>query len=354
MDNSITKLNVDIKNNSYDIFIGNDIIKNIYNDLSKYNKILVVTDEKVPTEYANELTKQIKDKTKIITIPCGEKNKNIENVEKICSLLKENNFTRKDLVIGLGGGLVGDVSAFSASIYMRGIDFINIPTTLLSMVDSSIGGKTGVNFEGIKNLIGTFYQPKAVYVDIDTLKTLDKRLFNEGLIESIKMAITLNNDFYNYLEDVILTNDNIVNNKLTEKENEIIKNIIIESLKIKKYVVEKDEKENDLRKVLNFGHTIGHGIEESSNNKLYHGECVAYGMLYMTNEDIKKRLLKIYDRLCIDMNVDFDKNLALEIITHDKKSESNYINVVLTNKIGTYSFEKWTIDDIKNIMKVNN
>ena len=346
MDNKI--LNINIKNNSYDIVIGRDIIKNIYNDFTNYNKIMVVSDINVPKKYIDDFCENIKNKTNIVIIGDREQNKNITNVEKICEELKQNNFTRKDLVVAIGGGMVGDIAAFSASIYMRGIDFINIPTTLLSMVDSSIGGKTGINFSNIKNLIGTFYQPKKVYIDIDTLKTLNKKLFNEGLIESIKMAICFNKDFYKYIEENILYKNTITNENVSDNNFDVIENIIIESLKIKKSVVEQDEKENGVRKALNFGHTIGHGIEENCDNKFYHGECVAIGMLYMCDENIKQKLLNIYNKLNIDINIKINIENVLDTIKHDKKSENDYIYVVIVREIGSFIFEKWDLSKIKN------
>jgi 3-dehydroquinate synthase len=179
-------------------------------------------------------------------IPQGEKNKNFETYKFLLEVLSENEFTRNDCIVAVGGGVVGDISGFTASTYMRGIDFYNIPTTLLSQVDSSIGGKTAIDFYGYKNTVGAFYQPKAVVIDPDVLKTLPKRQLNNGLCESIKMAATSDKELFN-----LIKNGGAYDN---------IETVIEKSLKIKKAVVENDEKEVGLRRVLNFGHTVGHAV----------------------------------------------------------------------------------------------
>ena len=326
------KLKMNLGKNSYDIEISRNIIKDIYKDFTNRNHILVVTDSGVPTKYLDSLIQNINDKCFIYTIEQGEQSKNIDNLKNILQFMLSNNFKRNDCVMALGGGVVGDLAAFSASIYMRGIEFYNIPTTLLSMVDSSIGGKTGIDFGGVKNSVGTFYQPKKVYIDLDVLSTLDKRLINCGLAESIKMALCLNKEYYYYLKD-----------NITDLDYE---KVVVESCKMKKDVVEKDETESNLRKVLNFGHTIGHGIEEVSNGKLLHGECVALGMLCMSDDSIKNELIEIYEKIGLPTKVTINKEKVLSLIKHDKKSIGDEIDCVVVNKAGTFEFEKMTIEEI--------
>ena len=237
----------------------------------------------------------------------------------------------------IGGGMIADMSAFAASTYMRGIDFYNIPTTLLSQVDSSIGGKTAIDFMNVKNIIGTFTQPRGVLIDIDTLKTLPKREFNSGLVEAIKIATTFDKDFFNYIK----TCDDI-------KEN--IEKIITRSLELKKMVVENDEKEKGLRKVLNFGHTIGHAIEEEENYKLLHGECVGIGMLYFSDGNVKKEIEDILKKYNLPLTCNFNKEKVIELIKHDKKSSGDTISTIHVNKIGTYEIIDMGINEITSRM----
>lgn len=330
-------IKLSLKKNSYDIEISKCILKDIHKDFECRNHILVVTDSGVPTKYLDTLIENINDKCFVYTIEQGEQSKNIDNLKNILQFMLSNDFKRNDCVIALGGGVVGDLAAFSASIYMRGIDFYNIPTTLLSMVDSSVGGKTGIDFGGVKNSVGSFYQPRKVYIDLDVLSTLDKRLINCGLIEALKMAICLNKDFYYYIKNNI--------------DNLDFEKIIIESCNMKKSVVEQDEKEQDLRMVLNFGHTIGHGIEEATNGKLLHGECVALGMICMSDDNIKKELIEIYEKLGLPTKVKFNKDRVLSLIKHDKKSIGDEIDCVVVDEVGSFKFKKMSLSDIEYRMK---
>ena len=210
-------------------------------------KVLVVTDDGVPAIYAKTILSQCREGV-LVTLPAGESTKNFDSFRMLLSKMLEASFTRKDCVVAVGGGVVGDLSGFAAACYMRGIDFYNIPTTLLSQVDSSIGGKTAIDLDGVKNIVGAFYQPKKVLIDPDTLKTLDKRQFSAGMAEVIKMALTSNANLCALIRD-------------SKDPEEDLEEIIVSALQIKKDVVEQDPKENGLRKILNFGHTIGHAIE---------------------------------------------------------------------------------------------
>lgn len=311
------------------------------NALSEYcntdKKALIVTDSGVPFEYAQIVSKQFKNNI-VKVIPQGEKSKSFESYRELLEILNENAFTRADCIVAVGGGVVGDLSGFTAATYMRGIDFYNIPTTLLSQVDSSIGGKTAIDFGGFKNTVGAFYQPKAVIIDSDVLKTLSERQFNNGLAESIKMAATRDKDLFELIEN--------------NNAKEIIDEVIVRSLKIKKAVVEEDEKELGLRKVLNFGHTAGHAIETAAGLSDYlHGECVAIGMLPFSSASVRERLIKALTKYNLPVKFDFSTDEILSALRHDKKAKSDGVNVVFVNEIGTFDFKFLKFNDLETLVK---
>ena len=332
----IKQININIPNNSYIITIGNDLLCNVNQYFNLNRKVLIVTDDNIPLEYIIKVKHCIKE-CFTITLNHGEKNKNFQNYQEIIKSLIENNFSRSDAIIAIGGGVIGDMSAFAASTYMRGIDFYNIPTTLLSQVDSSIGGKTAIDFMNVKNIVGTFYQPKAVLIDTITLKSLPKRELNNGLVESIKMAATFDEVFFKYLK----TYPDILENA---------EYIIYSSLLIKKNVVEQDVKENNLRKVLNFGHTIGHAFEESLNLKYLHGECVGVGMLYFSSENVKNEIKQLLSKYNLPTKFNYDKNKVIELIKHDKKSNSNTISTIFVNNIGTFEIRELSLNEIGQLL----
>ncbi len=330
-------INVKTQSGSYDITLKRNALNEVNNILKIKGKALIVTDSGVPVEYVKNVASQIKNSV-IYTFPQGEKSKNFETYSSLLKTLAENNFDRSDCVIAVGGGVVGDMAGFTASTYMRGIKFYNIPTTLLSQVDSSIGGKTAIDFLGYKNLVGAFYQPSAVIIDPNVLKTLTKRQFNNGLCESIKMAATSDSELFNLLEE--------------NNAEDIIDTVIEKSLLIKKQVVEEDEKETGLRKVLNFGHTIGHAIETVTGlEELYHGECVALGMMFMTTGEPKKRIEKLLAKNNLPTEAEFDVNLVYEALHHDKKSAGSGVNVVTLKNIGDFKFEFLEYNEIYKILK---
>lgn len=332
------KLIVNLKTSSYPIYIGRNILLQTSKilKLSDERKYLIVTDDKIPDKHIVNLTTNLNNSI-IIKLNSGEKNKNFENYQKILKTLVSNAFTRKDCIIALGGGMIGDITGFVASTYMRGMNFYNAPTTLLSQVDSSIGGKTAINFMSIKNVIGSFYQPKAVLIDVDTLKTLPKRELHSGIVESIKMAATFDKDFFSYLFNC----DDILNNA---------EYIIHKSLLIKKDVVEKDEKESSLRKVLNFGHTIGHAIEESMNYELLHGECVGLGMLYFSSEKVRLMIQNILSKYDLPTHIHFDKDKIYNLIKHDKKSNGDTISTIHVLELGTYKIVDQPLQKIYDLL----
>ncbi len=316
----------------YEIVIENNCLKKAGEYLNLNRKVLIVTDTGVPQDYAKTVASFCKEPI-IKTVPQGEGSKSLKVFEELQVSLMENNFSRCDCVVAVGGGVVGDLSGFAAACYMRGIDFYNIPTTVLSQVDSSIGGKTAINLGKIKNIVGAFYPPKKVLIDVNLLKTLPARQVSNGLAEAVKMALTSDRELFEIFE-----NENIENN---------IEKIIEKSLRIKKSVVEEDEKEKGLRKILNFGHTIGHGIESFENlSTLYHGECVALGMLPMCSNEVRSRLVSVLKKLNLPTECSIDSKKVLEAITHDKKTKGSLVTIVTVEKIGEFNLADIPISDL--------
>lgn len=322
----MTTLTLNLGENSYDIHIGGGLMSVAGEFFSLGRKVLVVTDSGVPAGYAKAVAEQCRE-AHTVTVKQGEGSKTVPVFENLCREMMKHGFTRKDCVVAVGGGVVGDLAGFAAASYMRGIDFYNIPTTVLSSVDSSIGGKTGVNLDGIKNIIGAFCQPKGVIVDPALTKTLPARQVSNGLAEAVKMALTFDPDLFALFENGDPAKD--------------LEKIIVRSLRLKADVVGKDEKEAGLRRVLNFGHTIGHGIE-SLGLGYYHGECVALGMLPMCSPEVRARLIPVLEKLNLPVSAQFDRKRALEAILHDKKSGGGCISAVFVDKIGSFRIENIT------------
>ena len=242
-------------------------------------------------------------------------------------------------MVAVGGGIVGDLGGFVASAYMRGVDFYNIPTTVLSQVDSSVGGKTAVNFRHIKNIVGAFYQPRCVLIDTELLRTLSKRQISNGLCEAVKMALTSDAELFRYFEENEITLDNI---------DEVIRRAV----GIKAAVVSEDEREGGIRKILNFGHTLGHAIEaREGEENLYHGECVAIGMLPMCAEDIRPRVLAVLKKLSLPTEAPSAIDTYLSFAGSDKKREGDTLAVIKVENIGSYRIEKMPIADWERLIK---
>lgn len=321
-------------NSKYDIIIEHGEILKAAEYFNLNRKVLIVTDSGVPSEYAETVAKQCFEPV-VLTVPCGEESKSLETFELLEKTMLENGFSRKDCAIAVGGGVIGDLTGFAASAYMRGIDFYNIPTTLLSQVDSSIGGKVGINFMNVKNIVGAFYQPKGVIIDPDTLKTLSGRQVSNGLAEAVKVGVTSDASLFEIFE-----NDDFMNH---------LDEIILKALKVKKYVVEQDEKESGLRKILNFGHTVGHGIEVNSD--LYHGECVALGMIAMSGGEALKRLVPVLERVGLKTEYKADKEKVLAAMLHDKKLSNGKVTIVTADKIGEGKMCDIDAQNLKNYLK---
>ncbi len=328
---------VKTQNGLYNIYLEHGGLNKAHEYLNLNRKVLIVTDTGVPKEYSQTVANCCKEAV-VITIDMGEKSKNINSFTHLLEAMVKSGFTRTDCVVAVGGGVVGDLAGFVASTFMRGVDFYNIPTTLLSQVDSSIGGKTAIDFLGYKNIVGAFYPPKAVLIDPDTLKTLPHRQISNGLAEALKMGLTHDPVLFDIFE-----NDNIEEN---------IDTIIERSLKIKKYVVEQDEKEAGLRKTLNFGHTLAHAIESANNlSEYYHGECVAIGMIPMCSAPLRKRLLPILKKLGLPFETHYTIKDLLEACHHDKKASGDEITIVFVNEIGTCELKTITFKEYENLVR---
>ena len=331
------KLTINCKTYSYDVIIQRNILNNVSEYLSLQRKVLILTDDGVPSEYVLKVSSQCLNPI-IVTVKQGEQSKNIDNYQLVMKTLIEHGFTRTDCLVSIGGGVVGDLGGFISSTYMRGIDFYNIPTTLLSQVDSSIGGKTAIDYNGIKNIIGSFYTPKCVLIDPNTLKTLDKRQLHAGLVEAIKMACTCSSSLF----EIISKSKNLEND---------IDEIIFQSLQIKQKIVEEDLEEKGLRRVLNFGHTLGHIIESASNYNLLHGECVGIGMLSFSSDKARKQIKKLLKKYNLPTSYDLTLKDIENYLIHDKKKTGDYIWIVSVENIGSYELKKIKIDELYNKLK---
>ena len=332
-------LGVELGERSYPITVGTGLIgkANEYFDLER--KVFIITDSGVPTQYA-ESVKNVCKSVAVYTVKEGEGSKSLTTLEAVLSAMSDAELGRGDCVVAVGGGVVGDLAGFAAAVYMRGIDFYNVPTTLLSQVDSSIGGKTAVNLGGIKNIVGAFKQPKAVLIDTDTLATLPERHFKSGLAEVIKMATTSDAELFGKLEAM---------DKDAMRKG--IEEIIVGALKIKAQVVEADESENGLRKVLNFGHTLGHGIEADAGlEALYHGECVAIGMMPVTLGNAHERLEAVLKKAGLPTEYDGDIEAALGYVIHDKKCSGGSVSVIVSEEIGSFEIRSMKVEDFKNMV----
>ncbi len=313
-------------------------------------KIAIITDTNVKKLYADtvkEIIQNLASLVPVYAIPAGEENKNLSEINKIYEVLIENKFDRHDLIVALGGGVVGDMAGFAAATYLRGISFVQIPTTLLSQTDSSVGGKTGVDYNGYKNMIGSFHMPSLVYINISVLNSLDGRQFASGFAEVMKYGLIKDSDFYMWLIDSMY--------EIEEKDPETLIYMIKKSCDIKRIIVEKDPTEKGDRALLNFGHTIGHAIENHKNFSLFHGECVALGSIAAAYISWKREMLTMEEYYEIrDMFVpfglpisvtDIDKDEIVKLIHSDKKSDGKDIKFVLLKRVGKATLDRTVTDD---------
>lgn len=297
-------------------------------------KVLILTDDGVPSAYAAQVASACREPY-LVTLPAGEANKCPGRWLELLRRMTEGKFRRSDCVVCVGGGVIGDLGGFAAASYMRGIDLYMVPTTLLSQIDSSVGGKVAVDFEGYKNLIGAFWRPRGVLIDPEVLKTLDARQFGCGMAEAIKMFALSDREMFERLE--------------REGRSVPVETVIERAVRIKISVVERDEKEGGLRRCLNFGHTVGHGIEALSSKDrvpLLHGECVGLGMLCLTDGEVRDRIRRLLLEFGLPTEFRAGRTLLREAVAHDKKAGAQEITVVRVPEIGRFTFEKMTPEEI--------
>lgn len=339
-------LKVNIPGREYEIAIGSGLLKKsgeTIRKISSAKKAAVVTDSNVGPLYAETLVKSLHDNgfmTTIITIPAGEKSKSAEMLMKLYDEMLDFGLTRTDLVIALGGGVVGDLTGYAAASLLRGIPYIQIPTTLLAQVDSSVGGKVAIDLPQGKNLVGAFNQPKAVIIDTECLKTLNPRVLSDGMAEVIKYGAIKDKNLFELLESIKTTKELFAN----------IDKIIYNCCDIKRQVVEDDEFDTGGRMILNFGHTFGHAIEKQYNYETYtHGEAVGVGMIMaceygekigLTKPGTAERMLKIIQNYHLPHEVEISKSELAEAVAVDKKGDGSMINLILLNQIGDVVIKK--------------
>ena len=337
----------------YDI-VFTDSFDLLCDELSAFDienrKVAVIADSNTSRLFGNALCDILDGRCRQVllhTFPAGESNKTLDTVKEIYKALIEAQFDRKDLLIALGGGVVGDITGYAAATYLRGIDFIQIPTTMIAQSDSSIGGKTGVDFDGYKNMVGAFYMPKLVYMNISVLKELDDRQFYAGFAEVMKHGLIKDALFYEWLLEHMY--------EIHDRDIAVLEEMIMRSCAVKKLVVEKDPKEQGDRALLNFGHTIGHAIEKAMNFEMMHGECIALGMVAAAYISWKHNWLSMDEYYEVrDMFVPFNLPISIDSIDpeeilrltkSDKKMESGQIKFVLLKKVGKALIDKTVTDE---------
>lgn len=335
---------VDLGKDSYSIIIDRGILSQVGTLISKVispRKAIIITDKIVEPLYGNVVLNSLSEckfDVKLVSLEPGEEQKSMAMAEVLYESLFDHEMDRKSLIVALGGGVLGDLAGFVASTFMRGIPFIQIPTTLLAQVDSSIGGKVAVNHPRGKNMIGCFYQPKAVFIDTDTIRTLPEAEITAGMVEVIKYGMIKDAAFFEYIEKHLL--------EILELEPAVLEEIIYNSCKVKTHVVELDEKEEGLRAILNYGHTIGHALEALTSYKKYrHGDAVAMGMIYaskiamemnLADESVLKRQESLFVKLGLSLkDTELNPDDIVSILYQDKKTIGGKLRFVLPTEIGT-------------------
>ncbi len=336
----------------YNVHIGSGFLNTIgekIKELKAVCRVVLVSDDTVYSLYGEQVKKSLTDSGYVVcefVFPHGEDSKSMDNYCKIQEFCAENSITRTDLFVALGGGVTGDLTGFVAATYLRGVDFVQMPTTVLSMVDSSVGGKTAINLNAGKNLCGAFYQPIAVFADCETLKTLPNETFNEGCAEVIKYGMILDRDFLEFLQ----------NNDIRENIEYVIKRCV----EIKRDVVAHDEFENGERKLLNFGHTIGHAIEKCSSLTVSHGNAVAIGMVIATKgayevglsqKDFSDILLPVLIKNQLPVACEFSAEELYRASLSDKKRSLDTMSLIVPEKEGLCKIVKVPVDDLQNFIE---
>ena len=342
---SRTVIRMDLAGRGYDIVLERGVLSRAGEILNLQRKVFIVTDSGVPADYAETLASLCREAV-VECIPQGEDSKSFDSFHHLMRRMLAFGMGRGDCAVAVGGGVVGDLAGFAAACYMRGIDFYNIPTTVLSQVDSSIGGKTAIDLDGVKNIVGAFYQPGCVLIDAEVLSTLPRRQISNGLAEAVKMAVCFDPGVFSLFEETDF--DRELDALRARKPAPVLERVIADSLSIKKKVVEQDEKEHGLRRALNFGHTLGHGIESLHvGNGLLHGECVALGMLPMCSDPVRERLLPVLRKLNLPVTCGSDPDRVMRAVVHDKKKAGSKIRCILSEEIGSFTECELTPGDLK-------
>jgi 3-dehydroquinate synthase len=328
-------INIKSSIQSYPLIIENNSLKRLSSLFSLTAKrALIVTDDNIPQCYIDDVSSNFEDPS-VLVLPHGEETKSIDSFLKIQDKLLELEYSRHDYLIALGGGVIGDLVGYAASSYKRGIPFINIPTSSLSMIDSSIGGKTAINYKHYKNVIGAFYPPVGVLIDYSLLKSLPKRQLNNGLVEALKAG---------YIYDSSLLDE-------FKKDVLDIETIITKSILVKQYFVENDEKEQGIRKILNYGHTIGHALESiyGFSDTLYHGEAVGIGMMFINDNPME--VISFLKKLDIHFDQKLDVDQIMSYIKNDKKMNNGYVDLIKVRPGGQGYIEPTTLDSLKETLE---
>lgn len=347
-------IEVNLPNHHYKIEVQRGLLKSCGQwvaNIWRPQRVAIITDETVAELYGEDVADNLVDHgfdVTMLVVPPGEESKSLEKATLLYDALADNGFTRSDGVIALGGGVIGDLAGFVASTYMRGIHFLQIPTTLLAQVDSSIGGKTAVNTKKAKNLVGTFAQPDGVLIDPNVLKTLEMRRVREGIAEIIKSAAIADKQLWDYL-GTLKNEEDLLNHA---------KEVIHASLEVKRHVVEEDEFDHGSRLTLNFGHTIGHAIEKTSGyGVISHGEGVSLGMVMISTRaesfnqsprGITEELITMLTKFHLPTRIALNRGTIFEAITHDKKARGNTLKIILLKQIGQAKIVDIPIEQMKD------
>lgn len=325
------------KRKDYKVILSDTLEEILKPELEKDVRYFVVIDRNIPSKYI-ELVKRYSPNSIIYPITGGENAKSFAVYKKLTTVMLDFGISKKDILLGIGGGTILDLVGYTSATYKRGIDFISVPTTTLAIVDASIGGKNGINVDGVKNAIGTINPPLKILVGLDTLESLDKRNFKNGLFESIKMGLSLDKDLFDIFKEA--------------GETTYFKEVLYRSIEAKKRIVEEDEDESGLRKILNFGHTFGHAFEAASNYSLLHGEAIANGMLLVSkNKDYYSDLLDILMRMDCPIISSYNEEDILEFVKNDKKASKSNIDLIVVNEIGKAEIHCISMDELKGFMK---
>ena len=333
----MTKIQLSLPNHPYTIYLDEGLLDDFSSYLSSIDDIVIITDSGIPKKYITTVQKQLNDPL-IYTIVAGEDSKNIRNYQEIIETMITANIPKSATIIALGGGVVGDLAGFIASTYMRGISFIQIPTTLLAQIDSSVGGKVAVNSHSAKNAIGSFFQPDAVFIDPNVLSTLEPKQLHSGIAELVKYGVIKDPSILEILEKDDLS--------------EQFSTLILKAVKIKRDIVLKDEFDQGIRHILNYGHTIGHAIEQHSNYQYLHGESVAIGMAFMAKKtSFYSRLISILQKYDLPFESPYNLNELIPYLLKDKKIQKTKLHFIVVEKLGEATIKPIMLTKLKQYLE---